>query len=389
MRILALADEHANIEKDPFLPEFIEFCRPFHALRFMDWMCTNGSLEEEWAHRKKRSFYTMAGESGNPDDGVSPTTRMRSGGVSIDVCIDLCNRLGVDAWFNVPHRATDDYIEQLARLVKDNLDPHLKVYCEYSNELWNWGFVQSHWMLSSEIAAAPLEAEGLNPWSDKAKHEGKDHPERIGVLFSRCFSIWERVFAGDARRRLVRVCAVQAGWLDTAQRTLKYCVDHGGADALAPAGYFGPGEKEYARWKARGAALTADEVIADLNVAFARGTSQEALEDAALARHYNVEYLVYEGGQHLQPEGQEELPYMPALAAAQTHPGMYDLYLKDLRLHQQIGCKLFCAYSSVTSQGTRWGSWGAAARYGQPLSQTPKLRALLDANVPRRGHPYQ
>ncbi len=384
IRIVALADEHVNLDKDPFLPEFIEFCRPFHALRFMDWTSTNGSLEQNWANRKKRSFYTMVGASGDPDDKIAPTKLMLSGGVAIEVCIELCNRLKVDAWFNVPHRATDEYIEQFARLVKDKLDPRLKVYCEFSNEMWNWGFVQSQWMLSSEIAAAPLEADGRYPWSDKAKHEGKDHPERMGVLFRRCFSIWEKVFAGDARRRLVRVCAVQAGWLDTVHRTLKYCMDHGGADALAPAGYFGPGKVEYAKWKKLGAALTADDVIADLNVAFARDTLNYTRENAALAKKYGVDYLVYEGGQHLQPEGQEELAYMPALAEAQKHPGMYDLYLKDLHLHQQVGCKLFCAYSSVGVQGTRWGSWGAAARYGQPLSQTPKLRALLDANVMKK-----
>ncbi len=30
--------------------------------------------------------------------------------------------------------ADDNYVSQLATLVKDNLDPELKVYVEYSNE---------------------------------------------------------------------------------------------------------------------------------------------------------------------------------------------------------------------------------------------------------------
>ncbi len=389
MRIVALADEKVNLAHDPFLPEFVDFCRPFHALRFMDWMNTNGSLEKDWANRKQHSFYTMVGTGGDADrffgDGVSPSQYLLAGGVAIEICIELCNRLGVDAWFNVPHRATDDYIEQFARLVKDRLDPHLKVYCEFSNEIWNWSFIQSSWMLRSEIAAAPLEANGFNPWADKLKHQGKDHPERTGVLFRRCFAIWEKVFAGEDRRRLVRVCAVQHAWLDTAQRTLKYCMEHGGADALAPAGYFGPGQTEYAHWKKRGAALTADEVIADLKNAFARDTSKWTRDMAALAHSFNVDMLVYEGGQHIQPEEQQELPYMPALAAAQKHPGMYDLYMQNSQLHQDIGCKLFCAYSSVSKQGTRWGSWGHAERYRQPLSETPKLRAILDVNTPLRS----
>jgi hypothetical protein len=388
MRIVALADEHINLNVDPFLPEFIEFCRPFHALRFMDWMTTNASLEKDWSGRKKPGFYTMVGASGDADkfwgNSLSPSQFLLSGGVAIEICIQLCNKLGIDAWFNIPHRATDDYIEQFARLVKEKLDPKLKVYCEYSNELWNWGFVQSRWMLSSEVAAAPLELAGLNPWLNKDKHEGKDHPERIGVLFRRCFERWERVFSGVDRRRLVTVCAVQHAWLDTGRRTLKYCMEHGGVDALSPAGYFAPGPIEYASWKKRGAALTVEEVMADLKVAFERDTSKWTRDMAALAKSYGVQYLVYEGGQHVQPEGQQELPYMPALAAAQSHPAMYDLYMDNFRLHQEIGCKLFCAFSSVGRQGTRYGSWGHAAYYGQPMNETPKLHAVLDANLAKK-----
>jgi hypothetical protein len=237
-------------------------------------------------------------------------------------------------------------------------------------------------MLSSEIAATPLEAEGQNPWLDRSTHEGKDHPERIGVLFRRCFSIWENVFSGIDRRRLITVCAVQHAWLATAQRTLKYCLDHGGVDVLAPAGYFAPGSIEYAKWRERGIELTADEVIADMNTAFHRDTETWTRSMATLARSNGVDMVVYEGGQHIQPEGQREMPYMPALAAAQRHPGMYDLYMKNLRLHQEVGCKLFCAYTSVGRQGTRYGSWGHAAYYGQQLADAPKLRAILDVNTP-------
>jgi len=386
--IVALADEDVNLALDPFLPEFIEFCRPFHALRFMDWMNTNGSLEKDWAHRKQRSFYTMVGAGGDADriygDGVPASQYLLSGGVAIEICIELCNRLEIDAWFNVPHRATDEYIEHFARLVKDKLNPRLKVYCEFSNEIWNGSFIQYSWMMKNETAALPLEANGFNPWVDKLHHQGKDHPERTGVLFRRCFAIWERIFAGADRGRMVSVCAVQHEWLDTAHRTLKYCMEHGGVDALAPAGYVAPGQSEYAHWKKRGAALTADEVIADLQHAFVRDTSKWTRDMGALARSFNVGMLVYEGGQHVQPEGQQELPYMPALMAAQKHSGMYDLYMQNLRLHQEMGCKLFCAFSSVGKQGMRWGSWGHAEHYGQPLSDTPKLRALLDMNTSRQ-----
>lgn len=387
IRIVAIADEMVDLDRDPFLPEFIDFCRPFHALRFMDWMRTNGSLERDWASRKQYTFYTMAGLSGDADGllgkPVSPSQYLLSGGVAIEICIDLCNLLGIDAWFCVPHRATDHYIERFASLVRDRLDPRLKVYCEYSNEVWNQHFIQSRWALASPVAAAPLEAAGLNPWSDREKLQGTSAPERMGALFRRCHAIWEAVFTGPDRRRLVRVCAVQHAALTATRRTLKYCLDHGGTDALATGGYFGAEAAEYAHWKARGAALTADEVITDLATSLRRDTMRWTRNLAALARSGGVDYLVYEGGQHVQPEGAKEATYMPALAAAQKHPGMYELYLENFRLHGEIGCKLFCAYSSIGRQGMRFGSWGHAERYGQRLSAAPKLRAVLDVNASR------
>jgi hypothetical protein len=390
IRIVPIADEKVDLEVDPFLPEFIDYCRPFHALRFMDWMATNNSLERDWPARKRRTFYTMVGAGGDADhfygDSLATNQFMLSGGVALEVCIDLCNRLQIDAWFNVPHRATDEYIEEFARLVKRKLDPELRVYCEYSNELWNWGFVQSKWMLRSESAASPLEAIGMNPWLEKAARKGKDHPERIGVLFRHCYEIWERVFSGSDRRRLVTVCAVQHAWLDTARRTLKYCIEHGGVDVLSPGGYFGPSNIEYSNWTRLGDALTADQVIADLEAAFERDTSTWTKHMATLALSYKVDLAIYEGGQHVQPEGQKELSYMPALKEAQQHDGMYDLYIRNSQLHQEVGCKLFCAYNSVTRQGTRYGSWGQSAYYGQPLAETPKLRAVLDANTGPFGY---
>lgn len=48
--------------------------------------------------------------------------------------IQLCNSMHLDAWINVPARADDDYIRNLASLWKAGLDKDLNVYFEYSNE---------------------------------------------------------------------------------------------------------------------------------------------------------------------------------------------------------------------------------------------------------------
>ncbi len=386
IRVVREEDEGVDLTSSPFIPEFLDFCRPFHCLRFMDWGATNGSIEEEWSSRKRPTFYTQIARSGDPD-GIhgpipTPSQRMYSGGVAFELMIQLCNELKINPWFCVPHRATDDYILQFSKLVKEKLDPSLKVYLEYSNEVWNWSFLQAGWMLRSKLAGQMVEAKGGKAWDDPAKKKGTSHPERIAALFRRVFGIWERVWTGSDKARLVRVCAVQAAWVDAAKRTVKWCSENGGADVVSPAAYVGPDDEIFGRWQTAGPNLKPEQVIADLMVG--KEIARENNRAAKIIRYaatFGMKYVAYEGGQHIQPKQQSVQPYSPALAAAQYHPKMYDLYVELLRFQRDAGCELFCHYSSVGKQGTRWGSWGAKASYFEPDASAPKMRALIDCNT--------
>lgn len=387
--IRLLAEEHAedDLEKNPFLPEFLDFCRPFHCLRFMDWGGTNNSLQETWSDRKHPTFYTMVSTGGDPlgkwGPPPTPFDRKFAGGVAYEYMIQLCNMLQIDMWVCIPHRATDDYIAELASLVKSSLDPGLKVYVEFSNEIWNWQFHQAGWMLQSPLAGALVEAKGGFPWKNSDRTDGKDHPERIGALFRRAFAIWEREWREESRR-VVRVCAVQVGWPDTAKRTIRWCMDQGGADVVSPTAYFGPYEEHYRKWAAVGSGLTADMVIDDMfEVLRDQRAGSKLSEVVAFGQSLGLPYVAYEGGQHIQPEKQAELPYNTALAAAQMHPRMADLYLELIRIHRDLGCQMLTHFSSVGRQGTRWGSWGAKASYAQPDEDSPKMKSLLACNVVR------
>lgn len=398
IRILRMQDEKADLKANPFRDDFLQYCKQWHALRFMDWMSTNNSLEKEWADRKQLDFYTMVGSSGDASGrhGAPPSAFQRrfSGGVPLELLIQLANMTHTSPWLNIPHRATPEYMTEFAKMVKARLDPSLKAYFEYSNEVWNWQFQQAGWMLQSKVAA-----EGLEPavaWKDGivpakfpfddgeiAQDGGSSHPERMGQLDRRLFSQLEKVFTGEDRARMVRVIGVQHSWPDTANRTVKYVMEHGGGDAISPAGYVGPNNAIYERWGAAGANLTASQVIADMNEALDKDSGPWTRAQAEIAKKYKLRYIVYEGGQHIQPKGQQVTPYMPALLAAQSDPGMYDIYLRNLALHQEIGCDLFAAFASIGKQGGRYGSWGSSESYAQPLSEAPKLRALVRANTPK------
>ncbi len=113
----------------PFHPSFIERWRVARVLRFMDWQKTNSTYLSAWADRVQPGYYTQQGRDG----------------AAIEHMVDLCNYLGADPWFCMPHLATDDFVRQFARLVAGRLRAGLKCHVEYSNECWNGSFVQARY----------------------------------------------------------------------------------------------------------------------------------------------------------------------------------------------------------------------------------------------------
>ena len=104
-------------------------------LRFMDYTQTNNSTVVNWSDR------TL------PNQPTAATT-----GVSWEDCITLANDLNKGIWINVPAMATDDYVTQLATLIKNTLNPSLPIYVEYSNEVWNSQFSQYTFDLDQAVA---------------------------------------------------------------------------------------------------------------------------------------------------------------------------------------------------------------------------------------------
>ncbi len=113
-----------------FHPLFIQKLQPFGVIRFMDWQQTNGSDLVSWSDRTTLDTFSQ-----DTDDGVA-----------LEYMIELCNELGADAWFSMPHQADDNFVTQFATMVRDNLNPGLDVYIEWSNEVWNVSFPQHQWV---------------------------------------------------------------------------------------------------------------------------------------------------------------------------------------------------------------------------------------------------
>ena len=332
-------------------PVWVEKLKPFRTLRFMDWGQTNWSPLVRWEDRALPSHRTWTGSAGAPYEAM----------------IDLANTLGSDLWVCVPHQADAHYIRQMARLFRDGLRPGLKLHVEFSNETWNWMFSQTHWL--------------RDQGSQKA-----EWPERMVPFVQTALDLWTEEWK-SRQSDLVRVVAVQTGWLDVAQRVAR-TMRPGSFDALAGTFYIGFSEKSTKELATLGARATATDVLKLAAVDRDQVEWPRVQALSALADSLRVRLVFYEGGQHLTPEpfGTEQ-PYNPALEAAQLDAGMYLLYkdwfarLKTLPQAQAPGGLLAMHFALAAPLSGRYGSWGALTDIGlQPpyLASAPKYQALLE-----------
>lgn len=100
--------------------------------------------------------------------------------------------------FCMPHMAADDYVRNFTIYVRDHLDKALKPHIELSNEVWNYGFVQTTYANTQGIAM------GFHDGIADANIAGQ---RWYGYRSAQIFIIWEQVFGGA--KRLVRIIASQ------------------------------------------------------------------------------------------------------------------------------------------------------------------------------------
>ena len=112
----------------------------------MDWLQTNNNNTiVNWSDRTPANRFSYASYDERP-------------GVPYEQVIKLANAIHRNLWFNIPVGAMDDFVQNLAELLRDTLDPSLNVYVEYSNELWNPLFAQTATNLANARADPTLTA---------------------------------------------------------------------------------------------------------------------------------------------------------------------------------------------------------------------------------------
>ena len=354
---------------ETFNPEFLNKVRPFDTLRFMNWMETNNSDQQEWADRPKLE-----------------DARYNVSGVPLEIMVELANETDTNPWFNIPHLATDEYVEKFALYVKENLEPELDVYVEYSNEVWNRNFKQGRWANEQ----AQLE------WPD-SDLDGNDW---YGKRTTEVVEIWEEVFAEDSEK-VIGVVSARATDVGLGEQILDYnwsddpnlSHEDTGIDALATNAYFGryigkpENEAELESWLDEPDGGL-DNLFQEINeggllpVSPEGGALAQALGDvqayADLAEEENLPLLAYEGGQSLVPvrSVRDNQEVADLFIEANRDPRMGEIYEEYLSEWNRIGGDLFLNYSDIRTS-SRTGSWGLLESVYQDGS--PKYDALISS----------
>jgi hypothetical protein len=338
---LAFAD-HPEIL---FYPVFADRLRGYSVLRFMDWMGTNNSPVKSWSDRTPFSYATWSTANGAP----------------VDVMIALANLVGAHPWFNMPHQSDNAYAERFAQVVKAQLDPALRVYVEYSNEVWNWAFPQT--------AYADSQGKSQNPPIDGIEYYAL-RSRTVGAIFKAALS----------EARVVSVLGAQAANPWTATHGLDYLKTRFnnstvGIDAMAIAPYFyvmaNPAEAS------KYSSMSLDAFFSYVRLSVLPEALGNMARYRTAANQYKVSLISYEGGQHMigVNGGENDAGLNTLFDAFNRDPRIKQLYLDYLAGWKNAGGELFMHYTDVGPY-TKWGRWGALEYIDQPRSTSPKFDAI-------------
>lgn len=338
-------------------PAFLDDNAMYACYRPMQWNAVNplqGSTNiVEWSQRRMPD--ASSNFSGNAvGTGSGP-------GLAYEWQIDLCNRMDVDYWVTLPVRVDDNYIEELAKLIKRYLNPHLKVYVELANEIWNYEREQAYAWEQGDLI-------GLR----RAGDDNRATAMRWQAYRSaQMWTIFEEVW-GDESTRVINVLA---GWSTNPALTesvhLKPLFSEEGfnptgalPEAYAIAPYFGgnglPGDDPNVF------DLLRTDIFEHRWSTSAISSRLKNVQDqyAIVKGKYGIDLIAYEGGQHIETVGRDTV---------NRDERMYDLYIDYLDAMAPY-FSLFAHYVSVASHSFSTLPGGT----GSSRDNAPKYRAIRD-----------
>lgn len=350
-----------------FTTTYLKHLEAFSTLRFMDWLASNATYDGTWANRP-----TIQSTRG----GLGPKGSVP--GKPWERVIELANASASDIWINVPAKADATYYTELAKLLKAKLDPRLKIYVEYSNEMWNFNFPQYHWLTTTAVA------DEMAAGNTRLNADGATQPYVLGyrVFTERTFRIsdaFRAVFGDSAMMDRVRpVLAWQAAGSYHMENMLKYAQTafpgrpvSSYIYAISGAPYFNLGTQQST------AGLTTQQVLTAMDESLGKSPLSYRYEhNAYLAKKYGVRWVAYEGGPDTFGTGS-----LDSKAAANRDASMYTMCQRFLNDWNSAGGGLFLWFhAGAGSWSTQYGTWPLEEYLGNDVPSA-KMSCMIWAST--------
>jgi fibronectin type 3 domain-containing protein len=400
-----------------FDPLFVSAFGPFSYIRFMGWLGTNqnpfvvsgcastapacnsvGTPTTGWSQRSlPTDIYQGVGPS------IASTYPGRSGawGMSWEYVILLANATNKDVWINIPINATgspdqndpayvaspdtSSYVYNLAQLFKNGdaftgnkgLNPGLHIYLENSNEVWNWGFMQSSWNVGAaeaEVAAAPGGVSVLNNDGNTSNLTWayRRHLKRVYEIAQ----IFESVYGAGSFGTIIR--PVYAWWqLDEGSGSnAAAALTWFNANYGPPANYFyGMAQGDYFTASNYANDTTIPDVLSDMSSSSTASVSY-VTANLATANQYGLRLMVYEGGPDNSNGGLQNTVNVGPQILANRDPGMDTLVQTHIRNNYFGQGGSTFGYFALSGAYSRYGDYGATDDY-RSLT-TAKYNAIVN-----------
>lgn len=402
-----------------FNPYYLNFMKDFNTIRMMNLMaaspgrssCSDGDSPGDllescilhpvvWEDRAQLSDAAWGG-TGNTSLSTEPyvTNRVARNGVPVEVLVELANQLDINPWVNMPHAADNDYISRFAEYVKQNLDSDLKVYIEYSNEVWNVGFLGYHY---AQIKGIENGFDTLPNGFPYSIYRDENYFARLRYYSKRSvevFDLWQAKFGGNSR--LVRVLSSFQGDTILSENILAFqgTAKNRKVDALAIAPYFSGCIVADFTCSEAPILLPDAQTVDDVFEAIDWESSPNGIagilrlieKHADIASANRIHLVAYEGGQNLvvtgaypdledpEEDAVEKQRLRDLFAQANRDPRMKQRYLELFNGWQGLSAKgtaLFTLYTQPQSY-YRYGSWGIKEHLNQARADAPKYDAAL------------
>lgn len=350
-----------------FTDEFLATLQPFSVIRFMGFLMTNSTNpfygdarnKLEWSDRRL------------PTDATQQRTPQRAAGVAWEHAIEICNLTGKDMWLNIPIAATDDYIRELATLLRDTLKPELNIYIENSNEVWNYSFGQYTYNKMGAIDEVGKGDAYLNdPEVRSSNVQEVWHQRRYALRLVTAIRIFGDVFGAEQINQRLR--GIYAWWTikpGEYRSTLEWVKLHFGNPsdlfwAIAKTNYYNDAKAHGGQSPEEVVAIMKNDSDLGRN---ATGTLKSVSDD------YGLRLVTYEAG---PDNGGGDTNNIGNRIRANRLPNMGELMKHDfVENWLPLGGDLYM-YLEVVSAYSRYGCWGHTEDAANRA--TPRFRAIYE-----------